>query len=140
MSDERRAFVRHPASAPIQVFPQQQRLEQSAINDISNGGLAFRSNVCLDEGETLKIRIPHVDPPFEAVCVVRWRRQLEGDHRFEIGVMFLDEQARFRARMVEQICHILQFQQQQAEIGRIMDFETAARLWISEHAAGFGGC
>jgi len=138
--DERRAFFRHPSTAPIQVFPQQQPSEHMSMNDISSGGLAFKSNVFLDEGKMLKIRIPHVDPPFEASCVVRWRRKLDGDNRFEIGVMFLDEQTRFRARMVEQVCHILQFQQQLAENGRDISFQEAARIWMDEHAADFGRC
>jgi len=108
------------------------------MNDISSGGLAFKSNVFLDEGKVVKIRIPHVNPPFEASCIVRWRRRLDGDNRFEIGVMFLDEQTRFRARMVEQVCHILQFQQQQAEHGCEMSFQEAAHIWMDEHAADFG--
>jgi len=140
MMDERRAFFRHPSTAPIQIFPQQQDVEHMPMSDISNGGLAFKSNVFLEEGKVLKIRIPHVDPPFEAACIVRWRRRLDGDNHFEIGVMFLDEQTRFRARMVEQVCHILQFQQQQAEDGQPVTFEQAACIWMGEHAADFGRC
>jgi len=140
MTDDRRVFLRHPASAPIQIFPQQQDAEHMPMSDISAGGLAFTSNVFLEEGKILKIRIPHVEPPFEASCIVRWRRQLDGDNVFEIGVMFLDEQTRFRVRMVEQVCHILQFQQQLANDGRQVSFEEAARMWIYAHAADFGRC
>jgi len=140
MMDERRAFFRHPATAPIQIFPQQQTAEPVSMNDISNGGLAFNSNVFLEKGAVLTIRIPHVDPPFEASCIVRWRRRIDGDNQFEIGVMFLDEQTTFRARMVEQVCHILQFQQQQTEAGQALSFEQAACIWIGAHAADFGRC
>jgi len=139
MINERRAFFRHPSSAPIQVFPQQQALHMP-MSDISNGGLAFKSNVFLEEGKVLKIRIPHVNPPFEAPCVVRWRRQLDHDNYFEIGVMFLDEQTRFRIRMVEQVCHIMQYRQQLAEKGRHLTFEEAAKEWVDANAAKFGKC
>jgi len=136
MTDERRAFLRHPASAPIQVFPQQQSMD-IPMTDISHGGLAFKSNVLLDEGTVLKICIPHVSPPFEASCIVRWRRKLD-DATFEIGVMFLDEQTRFRLRMVEQVCYIMQYQQQMAVNGHELSFEEAAQQWIKANAKGFG--
>jgi hypothetical protein len=139
MMDERRAFFRHPAAAPIQVFPQQKVLHMP-MRDISGGGLAFKSNVFLEEGKVLKIRIPHVKPPFEASCVVRWRRRLDDDNYFEIGVMFLDEQTRFRVRMVEQVCHIMQYRQQLAEKGRTLTFEEAAKEWVDMNAASFGKC
>jgi len=137
MTEERRLFFRHPATAPIQVFPQQQAIHMP-MSDISHGGLAFESNVFLEEGKVLKIRIPHVKPPFEASCVVRWRRRLDGDSHFEIGVMFLDEQTRFRLRMVEQVCHIMQYRQQLQEQGRELSFQEAADEWIETNASDFG--
>jgi len=137
MTHERRAFLRHPASAPIQIFPQQQ-VNHMPMTDISHGGLAFKSNVFLEEGKVLKICIPHVHPPFEASCIVRWRRQLDDDNGFEIGVMFLDEQTRFRLRMVEQVCHIMQYRQQLQKQGRELSFQQAASEWIDAHAADFG--
>ncbi|MDQ6982745.1 MAG: PilZ domain-containing protein [Mariprofundus sp.] len=137
--DERRAFFRHPSKAPIQVFPQQKNIHMP-MSDISGGGLAFKSNVFLEEGKVLKIRIPHVKPPFEASCVVRWRRKLDHDNYFEIGVMFLDEQTQFRIRMVEQVCHIMQYRQQLAEKGRHLTFEKAAKEWVDMNAANFGKC
>lgn len=135
---ERRTYFRHPVSAPIQVFPQQAEAVHLPMRDISSGGLAFRSNVLLDKGNVLKIRIPHVDPPFEAACVVCWHRRLDHDAQFEIGVMFLDEQTRFRLRMVEQICHIIDYHQHASDSGRKLSFEEAAQEWIEAHAADFG--
>ncbi|MFQ5345659.1 MAG: PilZ domain-containing protein [Mariprofundus sp.] len=136
--NERRVFLRHPATAPIQVFPQQHAVALP-MRDISTGGLAFKSNVFLEKGKILKIRIPHVHPPFEASCVVRWRHRLD-DNYFEIGVMFLDEETSFRIRMVEQVCHILQYRQQLADQGRDLTFEQAAREWVESNAASFGQC
>jgi len=137
--NERRSFFRHPSSAPLQVFPEKTGMPVP-MSDISKGGLSFKSNVFLDEGTVLTIRIPHVTPPFEASCVVRWRRTIHADNSFEIGVMFLDEQTRFRIRMVEQVCHIMQFQQQQIEAGRALSFEDAAMEWMDANAADFGRC
>ena len=137
--NERRTFFRHPASAPLQVFPEKTAVPVP-MGDISKGGLSFKSNVFLEEGTVLHIRIPHVKPPFEATCVVRWRRKLSTEHTFEIGVMFLDEKTHFRIRMVEQVCHIMLFQQQQAEAGRVLCFEDAAKEWMAANAADFGRC
>jgi len=134
---ERRIFLRHPSTAPIQVFPQQQAPAHMPMRDISKGGLAFESNVFLEKGKVLKIRIPHVHPPFEASCIVRWRRKLDDDSHFEIGVMFLDEQTAFRLRMVEQVCYIMQYRQQMAARGHEMSFEDAARKWIKANAKDF---
>jgi len=137
--NERRSFFRHPSSAPLQVFPEKTAVSMP-MSDISEGGLSFKSNVFLDKGAVLTIRIPHVTPPFEASCVVCWRRTIHADNTFEIGVMFLDEQTRFRIRMVEQVCHIMQFQQQQIEAGRALSFEDAATEWMDANAADFGRC
>jgi len=134
---ERRIFLRHPSSAPIQIFPQQQPMTHMPMRDISKGGLAFESNVLLEKDTVLNIRIPHVRPPFEASCIVRWQRKLDDDNLFEIGVMFLDEQTAFRLRMVEQVCYIMQYRQQAAARGREISFEEAAREWIEANAEDF---
>jgi len=134
---ERRAFIRHPVDVPIQVFPQPDKALGISMSDVGQGGVAFQTNVAFENGTVLRINVPHVQPPFEAECVVCWQRILGAG--FEIGVRFLDEDSRFRARMVEQVCHIEDYRQQLKKAGRDLTAEESAVEWISQHAASFGG-
>lgn len=133
---ERRQFYRHPMDVPIQVFPGKEQTEQAPMSDLSAGGMAFITNVFIESGAMLTIRIPYVEPAFEARCVACWQRRVDG--RFEVGVMFLDEQTAFRVRMVEQVCQIKRYHAEQRRAGRGLSFEQAACEWIDRYAEHFG--
>ncbi|ATX82491.1 PilZ domain-containing protein [Mariprofundus ferrinatatus] len=135
---ERREYYRHPVDVPIQIFPQKEPPEQVSVHEMSEGGLSFQTNVFLEKGAVLKIRIPYIKPKFEALCVVRWRHVSTGGGLFEIGVRFLSEETSFRARMVEQVCSIREYQQQQTIRNRKLTFEEAASEWIDKFADHFG--
>ncbi len=136
--NERRQFIRHPIDAPIQISPQSERaLNHISIADIGEGGIAFYSNVLFQNGSVLSVKIPHVRPPFEALCVVCWQR--ERGNEFEVGIRFLDEDSQFRVRMVEQVCHIEDYRRKAVEEGRPLSSEEAATEWIGLFAANFGG-
>ncbi len=138
MSDERREYIRHPVNVPIHVFLQSdKKLKYFSMSDVGEGGVAFQTNVAFEDGTILKVNVPHVQPPFEAACVVCWRQVK--DDGFEIGVKFLDEDSRFRARMVEQVCHIEGYRQTAIKEGRSLSAQEAACEWISLYAADFGG-
>jgi len=138
MEDERRRFIRHPVDAPIQISPQSSDvLQHISMSDVGEGGVAFITNIAFENGVVLKIMVPHVHPPFEASCIVCWRK-ICGD-QFEVGVKFLDEGSRFRVRMVEQVCHIENYRKQAAAEGRILSGEESAQEWIGKYAADFGG-
>ncbi|MDQ6956767.1 MAG: PilZ domain-containing protein [Mariprofundaceae bacterium] len=134
--DNRRQFIRHPIDVPIQISPQSDSvLDYISIVDIGEGGIAFYTNVIFEKGCALSIKIPHVQPPFEALCVVCWQRE-KGDE-FEVGVRFIDEDSRFRARMVEQVCHIEDYRKKKQEEGYDLTSKEAANEWIEKYAAGF---
>ena len=78
-----------------------------AVSD-SNGGLHAPAG--LDIGAIIELRIPTVDPPFEAHAKVVWCRPEYP--KFLVGVEFLDKADAFRSRMVEQICTIEGYRQQ----------------------------
>ncbi len=138
MGDERREFIRHPVDVPIHVFMQSdEELEYLSMSDVGEGGVAFQTNVAFEDGTILRVNVPHVNPPFEAACVVCWR-QAKGEG-FEIGVKFLDEESRFLARMVEQVCHIEDYRQKAIKEGRYLSAEESANEWINQYAADFGG-
>ncbi|HEC18038.1 MAG TPA: PilZ domain-containing protein [Gammaproteobacteria bacterium] len=132
-----RSFIRHPASVPID-FQLEDLVARNTdyLKNVSQGGLAFHSTVALTPGTTIRIKIPLVSPVFQAIGKVSWCHPTPPG--FEIGVQFLDEDDRFRARMVEQICHIEQYRQEALnKEGRTLTGEQAAAEWIQKFATEF---
>ncbi|HSD42920.1 MAG TPA: PilZ domain-containing protein [Burkholderiales bacterium] len=73
--------------------------------NVGMGGLAFRSDSPFRPAHVVKVRIACVRPAFETTARVAWCRSCTGG--YELGLAFLDPDEAFRARMVEQVCHIL---------------------------------
>jgi hypothetical protein len=135
-----RSYIRHPSDIPIEYQADEQNtgISQDQLHDISPGGLSFSSARALDPGTLISIRISCVQPGFEARAQVVWCRR-DGDG-FVIGVAFIERGDLFRARMVEQICHIEHYRAEVlASEGRRLDGEQAAREWIQKFAVGFPG-
>jgi hypothetical protein len=132
-----RSFIRHPSNVPIDFQLEELVAEGSDyLKNVSRGGLAFHSTVTLEPGTTIRIKIPFVSPVFQAIGKVTWCRPLQNE--FEIGIQFLDEDDTFRARMVEQICHIEQYKQEiLKQDGRQLTSEQAALEWIEKYANDF---
>lgn len=135
-----RSYIRHPSDIPIEYQADEQNtgISQDQLHDISPGGLSFSSARALDPGTLISIRISCVQPGFEARAQVVWcRRDSNG---FLIGVAFIERGDLFRARMVEQICHIEHYRAEVlASEGRRLDGEQAAREWIQKFAVDFPG-
>lgn len=132
-----RHFMRHPSSMPIEVCALHSSLQAiQHLCNVSVGGLAFASDVEVEAGLIVSLRIPCVSPVFESLGKVAWCRE-SGDG-FELGVEFLDQDDAFRARMIEQVCHIEQYREQvwQTE-QRKLSAEEAAAEWIGKYAATF---
>ncbi len=132
-----RSFIRHPSSIPVD-FQLEELVTDGGdyLKNVSQGGLAFHSTVTLKPGTTIRIKIPLVSPVFQAIGKVTWCHPLQ--NTFEIGIQFLDENDSFRARMVEQICHIEQYKQEVFDKeGRQLSGEQAAVEWIQKYATDF---
>ena len=135
----RREFIRHPAEFSLEV----ERLQDGAWHDersrnVSNGGLAFVTGSCPRVGELLRLRIPGVQPPFEAAARVAWCRPESG--AYLVGVSFVDAKAAFRSRMVQQVCAIEAYRRDiLAREGRKLSTSEAAAEWIERHAHTFPG-
>lgn len=135
-----RSYIRHPSDIPLEYQADEQNtgISQEHLHDISPGGLSFSCTRALDSGTLITIRISCVQPGFEARAQVAWCHR-EGDG-FLVGVAFVERGDLFRARMVEQICHIEHYR---AEVltneGRDLDGEQAAREWIQKFAVDFPG-
>ena len=135
-----RSYIRHPSDIPIEYQADERKsdISQEHLHDISPGGLSFSSVRSLDPGTLITIRISCVQPGFQARAYVVWcRRDGTG---FLIGVAFAERGDLFRARMVEQICHIEHYRAGVlASEGRQLDGEQAAREWILKFAEDFPG-
>lgn len=132
-----RHFIRHPADIPIEISANHASV--SGAHHTSNlglGGLAFHSERELDPGSVIALRIALVRPVFSVSARVVWCQASEDG--FDLGVEFLDPDDAFRARMVEQVCHIEEYRLAiEREEGRVMSAEEAAMEWIAKHAAQF---
>jgi Tfp pilus assembly protein PilZ len=133
----RRAFIRHTAGVPIEVrtVPGAPARTRESVN-VSTGGLSFTTDEELEVGSTIEVRIPEVDPPFEAPARVVWASP-EGE-RHCVGVQFLEASDAFRVRMVEQVCSIERYRREvEEEEGRTLTSQQAAAEWIGKYAGRF---
>lgn len=139
MHEERRQYISHPSNIPITystLTGAQRTHEKHLLHNISLGGLCFETHEYLERGISVMIRIALVQTIFEENAIVVWSRKVN-DH-YEVGVQFQDKDSRFRARIVEQVCHIEQYKRNVfVEEGRNLSGEEAAREWITKYAARF---
>ena len=134
-----RNFIRHPSSIPID-FHMEELVTGGGehLKNVSFGGLSFNSKHELMAGAVISIKIPLIQPLFQALGRVSWCRP--ENNQFEVGIEFLDKDDMFRARMVEQICHIEQYKQEiLKKEGRKLSGEAAALEWIQKYAPQFPG-
>jgi c-di-GMP-binding flagellar brake protein YcgR len=135
--DSRREFLRHTANVPLEIerVGASTPLMEEGVN-VSHGGLAFLSTTCPAIGEILMLRIPTVEPMFEARARVTWCRPESG--RYLVGVQFLDAADAFRSRMVQQVCSIENYRKEVREReGRALTTQEAATEWIARYAGRF---
>lgn len=134
-----RQFIRHPIDVPVEIGIDGESgpLSGYHTHDISLGGLAFRSGCAVKPGQEVEICIGCVQPPFQAHARVAWCKPhpLSG---YELGVTFLDSEDAFRARMVEQLCHIEDYRRSVMRTqGRELSLDEAAAEWIERFAQDF---
>ena len=128
-----RQYMRHPIGIPIEVSPETKRGKTTSIG---SGGLAFRADHDFEPGMLVHVKIPLVSPVFDSDARVVWCRPAGSG--FELGVEFLDADDAFKARMVEQLCHIENYRHAvRRSEGRDLSAEEAARECIAKYAAVF---
>jgi hypothetical protein len=131
-----REFIRHTAGVPIEVRDADGEAHTEHSVNISHGGLAFTSERYLRPGSVITLRIPEVEPPFEAHARVAWCSREDG--QYSAGVQFLEANDAFRARMVQQVCTIEKYRQKVRRTeGRELSSSEAAAEWISRYADQF---
>lgn len=136
-SNEAREYLRHTVNVPLEVttVSAAPKTARQGIN-VSYGGLAFTMEECLENGQIIHLRIPTIDPPFEANARVVWCRP-EGE-QWLVGVEFLDSTHAFQSRMVQQVCSIENYRQEvRKNEGRELTTQEAAAEWIGKFAGRF---
>ncbi|MDH5547254.1 MAG: PilZ domain-containing protein [Gammaproteobacteria bacterium] len=133
-----RRYIRHPSDIPIEYKIQKAASAKvQCLTNVSLGGLAFTTPEHIEPDGVILVKIPFVSPPFEAYAKVVWCVAHE-EGGFEVGTELMDQEDAFRARMIEQICHIEHYKREVASSeGRILNGEEAAREWIALFAAEF---
>lgn len=135
-ANESRRFVRHTIHVPLEISTPVRTSAENHASNVSHGGLSFPCDKCLDLGEVVHLKIPTVEPPFEADARVVWCRP-EDDH-FLVGVAFNDPNDAFQSRMVQQVCAIENYRQEvAAQEGRMLSTQEAAAEWIEKFAGRF---
>ncbi|HEC30119.1 MAG TPA: PilZ domain-containing protein [Gammaproteobacteria bacterium] len=133
----RRQHFRHPAEIPIEISSSTS-VEKSTeyTHDISCDGLSFQSASALQVDHIVTLTIKLTKPRFEESARVIWCHELTTG--YEIGVSFLEKDALFRIRMVEQVCHIEQYRKDVLKLqNRDLTSQEAALEWINKYATDF---
>ena len=132
-----RKYIRHPSDIPIEIDVDGVDVQNiKSLHDVSFGGLSFISKNRIKPGSKISITIKFVNPSFISLTIVKWCRK-HGDH-YNVGVSFCDPEDAYRARMIEQVCHIEHYKRQALEKeGRRLTGEEAAMEWIKRYAAKF---
>ncbi|WP_375738154.1 PilZ domain-containing protein [Pseudomonas boanensis] len=132
-----RQFLRHPTDMPVELVRSKNGSQPlQRLHDISFGGVACNSTRAFRRGTAIELQIPLLGDHAHLTGIVAWcRKQLED---YLIGISFISEESFFRARMVEQVCHIEHYRKQrEAEVGHPLPVEAVAREWVDAHASDF---
>lgn len=132
-----RSYIRHLSSMPISVRPDEIDDGSSEnLNNIGCGGLSFTSQTPLTPGAMVALSVSISHGEVESRGRVAWCR--EHQEGFEVGVEFMDVDDFYTVRMVEQVCQIENYREQQLkQQGRVLSGEKAAQEWIEKYAADF---
>lgn len=132
-----RAFIRHPSGVPLEIGSGGRVTHAlRRLQNISIGGVCVETDQFMETGLIVTVKIPSVQPPFEANGRVVWC--LKKNAAFDVGIQFLNEKDLFAARMVEQVCHIEHYRNEVLrQEGRQLSSQEAAEEWVAKYAPLF---
>lgn len=106
------------------------------LNNVSIGGLAFKSSIPIKKGTIIAIKIPLLKPIFKMKGKVVWCKKSK--KLYDVGIKFLEVKNKLQVRMFEQVCFIEQYKQEVLKTeGRKLTGEEAAIEWINKYAKYF---
>ncbi len=131
-------FMRHPDNFPIQFKRDWMASFRSGAQspEQTSLGLCFESAKYLKPGTVLELSIPlrGETQKFRAHVVL----VLQNKHKaYEIGCLMHSQEEAYRARIVEQICHIESYLQNRHLSRTASNENNAAQEWIENNASAF---
>ena len=106
---DKRKYIRYPAETTIEYQIMGDPLIRSDhTKNLGFGGLCLRTDHPIDTGTLLSLKFSAVNPDFVLFGSVAWCA--ENRDCCEIGVEFRNENDAYRARILEEICHIKHIQ------------------------------
>jgi len=137
MGNKMRMFKRYKSNLSIDVRIDDVAVhEKDYLNDISLGGLSFKSKVPIQKNKIVEITIPLTYPVFQALGRVLWSRK-EEDH-YIVGVRFVIPKNELTVEAVGEICDIDEYKNEvYRKEGRILSSEDAAVEWLNAYIKEF---
>lgn len=134
---EDRNFIKHPYDHPLSL----RCIKQPARNfDVSHyrvaGGIQISVKQEFNPGSLVEARTRIQGKRLAFIGRVIWSRQKHGKTHC-LGLVFDNAEDAFRARMIEQLCHIEHYQRSQRAHGRCLDVHDAANEWIERFSPDF---
>ncbi len=130
-------FIRHPDNFPIQCKRDWKAVFRSHVEvpEQTELGLCFESPKYIKPGSIIELSIPLRGDiqKFRAHVVL----VLQNDHGYEIGCLMHSQEEAYRARIVEQICHIESYLQNRHQARTAANENNAAQEWINRNASAF---
>lgn len=126
---EQRKHTRYSTEVPVAFTLGEVVASESAyLENISTGGVAFKSMVALEPGTVIMLHLPPNKPVFRMPGRVVWCRQMS--FQYSVGVEFLNADQAFRERMVDAVQRIDEYRQTAHRAGRTLTGQQAAIEWI----------
>jgi hypothetical protein len=141
MDNEKRKYIRHPLSYPLQMrVLKEQRghtLVKSRSENIGGGGLLFQSGVEIKEGIEVEITLSIEGRDFLLDGTIV-RSEPIGNGDYNVAVSFHKPDEVLKARMMEQVVRIEEFKQRlERRCHKRLDFDWVANQWIKRYSKFF---
>lgn len=137
MEPSMRKYIRHPLDIPIEykISGESFQTRENSRN-ISIGGICFCVEEYIVPETILFVRIPTINPDFEAIGRVVWCLRRQGC--IEVGVEFMNDEDAMHMRLIEQISYIKSYQNEvQQKEGRELSDEEATTEWTRKFSRKF---
>lgn len=126
------SYIQHPTNIPLQLSAAKtQEFTQPAMPL----GLIYNSDQAWHAGDCINIERPDLAPGMCCHGQVLWCRE----HRqgYQVGIAFYSSEDLYCIRMLEQVCHIDDYQREHCNKGNTLSKDAAANEWIEKFAAHF---
>lgn len=129
-------FIEHPCDQPFSL----RRIRSAGKNFKSHnfhvyGGISLITLQAYKPGTMIEIKTRIHGEAASFRGRILWIKEYKG--KTSLGVVFEDTEQAYRARMIEQLCHIEHYRRKQCSAGRRLAIHDAAQEWIERHSPSF---